>query len=203
MDYKDLTLNYYKENAETFVHNTVEVKFSEMQEKFASRIKPGGLILDLGCGSGRDSKAFLERGFRVTAVDGSPELCQYAEKVIGQPVVCATFQEYEPSETFDGIWACASLLHLPYGEIVPVLKKLSNHLSPDGCLYLSFKYGDFEGVRNGRYFTDMTEERFATILHEIPPLSLVEEFITTDVRPDREERWWNGLIKRSFIRTSD
>ncbi len=194
MDYKDLTLNYYKENVETFVHNTVDVKFSEMQERFISYIKPGGVILDLGCGSGRDSKAFLERGFRVTAVDGSPELCLYAEKVIGQPVICATFQEYEPSETFDGIWACASLLHLPYVEIAPVLKKLANHLSLDGCLYLSFKYGDFEGVRNGRYFTDMTEERFEKILQEVSSLSLGEQFITTDVRPGREEKWWNGLI---------
>lgn len=196
MDYKNLTLDYYKENAETFVQNTVGVKFSEMQERFISYIKPGGLILDLGCGSGRDSKAFLERGFRVTAVDGSPELCQYAEKVIGQPVICATFQEYEPSETFDGIWACASLLHLPYVEIAPVLKKLANHLSLDGCLYLSFKHGDFEGVRNGRYFTDMTEDRFITILQEVSSLYLVEQFITTDVRPDREEKWWNGLIAR-------
>ena len=196
MDYKDLTLNYYKENADTFVQNTVDVKFSEMQERFISHVKPGGLILDLGCGSGRDSKAFLDHGFRVVAVDGSPELCQHAEKVIGQPVICATFQEYEPSETFDGIWACASLLHLPYAEIAPVLKKLADHLSPDGCLYLSFKYGDFEGVRNGRYFTDMTEERFAMILHEISSVSLIEEFITTDVRPGREEKWWNGLIRK-------
>ncbi len=194
MDYKDLTLNYYKDNAESFVRNTVEVKFSEMQERFISRIKPCGLIRDLGCGSGRDSKAFLAHGFRVVAVDGSPEICRYAEMVIGQPVICATFQEYEPSDAFDGIWACASLLHLPYKEIATVLNKLANHLSPEGCLYLSFKYGDFEGIRNGRYFTDMTEERFATILYGIPTLCLLEQFVTTDVRPDREEKWWNGLV---------
>ena len=195
MDYKDLTLGYYEENAEAFVQNTMTVEFSEMQERFVSHVKPGGLILDLGCGSGRDSKAFLERGFRVVAVDGSPELCRYAEEVIGQPVICATFQEYEPSEAFDGIWACASLLHLPYAEIVPVLKKLVKHLASDGCFYLSFKYGEYEGVRNGRYFTDMTENRFAALLNAVPELTLMDQFITTDARPDREEKWWNGMVR--------
>ena len=196
MNEKDITLQYYADNAAAFTENTLNVEFSAMQDRFVSHIKPGGHILDLGCGSGRDAKAFMNRGFTVTAVDGSPELCKTAESVIGQPVICATFQEYEPSDTFDGIWACASLLHLPYKEIAPVLRKLATHLTQAGCFYLSFKYGDFEGVRNGRYFTDMTEERFAAILKEVPELMLAEEFITTDVRPGREELWWNGIVKK-------
>lgn len=197
MKEKDLTLQYYADNAVAFTENTVNVEFSAMQDRFTEHIKSGGHILDLGCGSGRDAKAFLDRGFTVIAVDGSPELCKIAESVIGQPVICATFQEYAPTETFDGIWACASLLHLPYGEIAPVLRKLANNLVPDGFFYLSFKYGDYEGIRNGRYFTDMTEKRFAAILQEVPGLVLAEQFITTDVRPGREEQWWNGILVRS------
>ena len=196
MNEKDLTLQYYADNAVAFTENTVNVEFSDMQDKFVAHIKPGGHILDLGCGSGRDTKAFLNRGFTVTAVDGSPELCKIAESIIGQPVICATFQEYDPSDTFDGIWACASLLHLPYKEIAPVLRKLVNCLALDGFFYLSFKYGDFEGIRNGRYFTDMTEERFTAILQEVRGLVLTEQFITTDVRPCREEKWWNGLLEK-------
>ena len=196
MNEKDLTLQYYADNAAAFTENTVNVEFSDMQDKFVAHIKPGGHILDLGCGSGRDTKAFLNRGFTVTAVDGSPELCKIAESIIGQPVICATFQEYDPSDTFDGIWACASLLHLPYKEIAPALKKLVDRLAPDGFFYLSFKYGDFEGIRNGRYFTDMTEDRFAAILQEVPGLVLTEQFITTDARPGREEKWWNGLLEK-------
>ena len=194
MNEKNLTLQYYADNAAAFTENTVNVEFSAMQDRFVSHIKPGGHILDIGCGSGRDAKAFLDRRFTVSAVDGSPELCKIAESVIGQPVICATFQEYEPSDTFDGIWACASLLHLPYKEIASVLRKLVNCLAPDGFFYLSFKYGDFEGIRNGRYFTDMTEDRFTAILQEVPGVVLVEQFITTDARPGREEKWWNGVL---------
>ena len=197
MNEKDLTLQYYADNAAAFTENTVDVEFSAMQDRFVEHIKRGGHILDLGCGSGRDTKAFLNRGFTVTAVDGSPALCKIAEGIIGQPVICSTFQEYEPVKMFDGIWACASLLHLPHQEIVPVLRKFANYLVSGGCFYLSFKYGDFEGIRNGRYFTDMTETRFENILQEVTELVLMEQFITTDVRPDREELWWNGILVRS------
>ena len=110
LDYS--TLDYYNKNAISFIEGTLHVDFSTLQNKFASYIEKGGSILDLGCGSGRDSKAFLEMGYSVVAIDGSQELCKLASKYIGQNVLCSTFQEYSPEELFDGIWACASLLHL-------------------------------------------------------------------------------------------
>lgn len=176
---------------------TRSVDFSALQNVFASYIKEGGRILDLGCGSGRDSKAFLEKGYEVVAVDGSQELCKLASEYIGQPVICTTFQEYEPEGLFDGIWACASLLHLRLDEVKVVIKKMAAALKEDGVLYVSFKYGTFSGERNGRFFTDMDEGSFNRMLQDIPELVIVREYITEDVRPSREtEKWLNVFLKR-------
>ncbi len=123
-------------------------------------------VLDFGCGSGRDAKYFIDKGLEVTATDGSEELCKLASEYAGIPVRCMLFQELDDVERYDGIWACSSILHLPKDELRPVLKKMTKALKPDGIIYTSFKYGDFEGERNGRYFTDFTEESFAEFMGE-------------------------------------
>ncbi len=194
---KNFTIEYYNNKADSFFDSTVYVDFSRIQNAFLSRIKTGGRILDLGSGSGRDSHAFLERGYEVVAVDGSKKLAKIAGEYIGQDVIVADFREYEPEGTFDGIWACASLLHLPKEDIGPVMRRMGFHLTENGCFYVSFKYGAFAGERNGRYFTDMTEESFAEFLEEVPGLAIEEFFVSEDVRPGREsERWLNVMMKR-------
>lgn len=196
MENTDYTIEYYNNEADTFFESTVSVDFSKIQEMFLKHIKPGGRILDLGCGSGRDSRAFLERGYDVVPVDGSAELAKLAGAYIGREVIVADFREFEPEGTFDGIWACASLLHLPKEEIAAVMRKLADHLAEGGCFYASFKYGEFQGERNGRYFTDMTEESFQELLEEVPGLVAEETFVTGDVREGRGgERWLNVMMK--------
>lgn len=199
MDKTDFTLNYYNQNSASFVKDTKDVSLSSLQQEFLSYIPKGGTILDLGCGSGRDSKAFIEQGYAVEAVDGSQEMCKVASEYIGQKVICARFQDYKPNKLFDGVlWACASLLHLERGQLGAVLRQISSVLRKGGCFYASFKYGSFEGERNGRYFTDLTEESFASIIQNIPELKIVKTAITQDVRPNRtQEKWLNlFLIKQ-------
>ncbi len=191
------TIEYYNKNTKLFVSSTKDVSFNKMQEMLLKYLKKGEHILDLGCGSGRDSKAFLEGGYKVTALDGSEKLCKIASEYIGQDVIYSTFEEFESDIKFDGIWACASLLHLPYEELKEVMKKISNMLKENGYFYLSFKYGEFEGERNGRYFTDMTEEKFKELIKDMPQYDLVEAHITSDVRPLREEeKWLNVILKK-------
>ena len=133
----------------------------------------------------------------MTAIDGSSELCRIASEFIGQNVICATFQEYVPEEQFDGIWACASLLHSPSEELGVIVAKLAKSLRRGGCFYVSFKYGDFRGVRNGRFFQNMTEDSLAELLKDIPELEILSTKITADVRLGREkEMWLNVLLKR-------
>ena len=194
MSNTDITLKYYNENAEKFVAGTVDAKMTDLQEEFLSFVPEGGTILDLGCGSGRDSKVFLDKGYKVIAVDGSIKLCKIAEKLTGRSIICSTFQDYKPDEALDGIWASASLLHLNNEDLHKVVKRLSKNLNKNGCFYMSFKYGDDSLIRNERYFTDQTEETLGKVLCDIDDITLIKFKITSDVRPGRSnEKWLNAF----------
>ena len=192
------TLEYYNNNAGTFAESTQEVAFAEMQDGFLEYIPKGGYILDFGCGSGRDAKYFKEKGFRVDAVDGSEEMVRVAADHSGLPVRRMLFQELDAVEEYDGIWACSSILHLDHTELTAVMKKIHAALKPDGILYTSFKYGDFSGERNGRYFTDMTEDSFGKLLRDVGGFSVIRLWITSDVRPGRDsEKWLNAILRKT------
>lgn len=191
------TLLYYDQNVSTFIRETRDVDFSDIQNLFLSKLERGALILDFGCGSGRDMKYFSDRGYTVEAVDGSAEMCHAASQYTGIEVKQMLFQELDAHEKYDGIWACASILHLTRNELKTVLKKIFLALKKEGVAYLSFKYGTFEGERNGRYFIDMTEKTFAEILNEVGGFDIEEEWITGDVRPERgDERWLNLILRK-------
>ena len=193
----DKTLKYYNENAQSFATGTVSVKFTEVQDKFLEKLNPDAYILDFGCGAGRDAKYFLSRGYQVDAVDGSEQLCRIASEYTEIKVRQMLFQELDEKEKYDGIWACSSILHLPKNELKAVFMKMFKALKEDGIIYTSLKYGDFEGERNGRYFTDFTEKTFEEFVGEIDNLQVKEEWITGDVRPGRgEEKWLNVILQK-------
>ena len=200
------TLSYYDENASAFCEGTRNADMSEMRGRFQQYLKPGALILDAGCGSGRDSKAFMESGYRVVAMDGSKEMCRQASKYLGHEVQCRRFEEIDERNVYDGIWACASLLHVPYELLPKVIAKLVDSLVDGGVLYASFKYGEEEREAGGRYFTDLMEEGWKKVLEEAEEeikgsrLETVECFVTGDVREGRgNERWLNTLICKGKI----
>ncbi len=196
MDAVKTTLDYYQRNANVFVEGTLSADMHDAQKRFLNMLKPQAYILDFGCGSGRDAKAFLSRGYRVDAIDGSPELCRIASELIGNPVKQMLFDELSSINQYDGIWACASILHIPKRELVDVLRKISDALKDSGVLYTSFRYGSFEGMRRGRYFIDLTEDTLRKLMEEVPSLQIIDTWITDDVRPGREERWLNTLARR-------
>lgn len=192
----DNTLNYYNQNAAHFVQGTLSVDFKQTQDRFLAKLPVNAYILDLGCGSGRDTKYFLENDYRVDATDGSVELCKIASDYTGINVQQMLFEELNEDGKYDGIWACSSILHLAKPALAKVLKKMAVALRGNGVIYTSFKYGDFEGERNGRYFTDFTEESFMEYLKQVPELQIEEYWITSDVRPGRGEEKWLNLILR-------
>ena len=199
--YASQTLNYYNQNAPQFSSSTQSLDFAPIQNKFLSFLPPQAHILDFGCGSGRDTKYFLAHGYHTDAIDGSEELCRIASEYTGVPVKQMLFQELNAAEEYEGIWACSSILHSTYYELKDILKKLAHALKKEGILYASFKYGDFEGMRNGRYFIDLTEDKLQKLLQETNVFELKEKWISTDIRPGRdEEKWMNIiLIKKSCI----
>ena len=168
------TLNYYNTNAHSFVSSTLAVDFSQTQDKFLHLLPPTASILDFGCGSGRDTKYFLDAGMQVDATDGSEELCRLASEYTGIPVRQMLFEELDAKAQYDGIWACSSILHLPEDVLKDVLKKMIVALKEQGIIYTSFKYGTFEGERNGRFFTDFTEETFQEFVSDVDRIKIEE-----------------------------
>ncbi len=190
----DTTITYYTENAQAFFADTVAVGMDSLYARFLPQIPPGGHILDAGCGSGRDTLAFLQAGYRVTAFDASPTLAALAERLTGQPVQVLRFQDLAWQRGFDGIWACASLLHVPAADLPEALGRLALALRPGGVLYASFKYGQDSREHRGRRFTDLDEARLRTLLGQVPGLTERETWVTEDLRPGRAaERWLNTL----------
>ncbi len=196
MNMSNDSLQFYDEHAESFATSTISADMNDARQHFIKMLPSAAHILDFGCGSGRDTKAFLDAGYAVDAVDGSKELCRIASEFTGIPVKQMLFQDLNETNIYDGIWACASILHLPTAELLEVLQKIAKALKPGGILYTSFKYGTFEGIRDGRYFTDFTEETLDKLLSNIPSLQTIETWITYDVRPGREEERWNNLLSR-------
>lgn len=193
----DDTLQYYNQHAKAYVDSTRDVEFSQTQERFLQYLKPGARILDFGCGSGRDTKYFRNRGFQVEAVDGSAEFVRIASDYTGINVRRMLFQDLDEVDRYDGIWACSSILHLPFAELEEVLGKMARALRRRGIVYTSFKYGTEEGGRSGRYFTNMTEAKMAGLLERIPVYDVEEMWVTFDVRPDRgDERWLNMILRK-------
>ena len=191
------TIGFYNEHALQYADGTLPNNMSQLCNEFLSLLPNRGVILDLGCGSGRDSRFFIDRGYSVVAVDGSTELCRLAAEIIGQPIVCRDFREYAPEKPLVGIWACASLLHLIPEEISGVVSRLAGHLTPEGCFYMSFKYGTFSGERDGRFYTDMNEASLKKLLDDIPALSLIRQKVTKDVRLGHSgEKWLNAFCKK-------
>lgn len=192
-----MTLKYYQNNAQTFFDGTVNVDMSSLYETFTKNLAPGARVLDAGCGSGRDAKAFLEMGYQVEAFDASPAMVELARKHTGLPVQLMAFADVEWKEEFDGIWCCASLLHVPAVELPGVMRRLADALKPGGVWYVSFKYGDGEREVNGRRFTDMDEMGLRTLAGTVEEIEVVEMWVTQDKRPGRNESWVNGILRNS------
>ena len=191
------TIDYYNENAKRFIDGTVSVDFSQIQNVFLELLPNNACILDFGCGSGRDTKYFLERGYQVDAMDGSKELCRAASEYTGIHVKHMFFQELTEVEKYDGIWACASILHVKKVALPDIIRKMGIATKDNGIIYVSFKYGDYEGERNGRYFTDMTEISIKEMLAAFPELKVEKQWITGDVRDGRgDERWLNMILRK-------
>ncbi|MCF6363479.1 MAG: methyltransferase domain-containing protein [Gammaproteobacteria bacterium] len=188
-------MSYYDNNAVAFIESTRLVDMQPLYQRFLPLLPGQAHILDAGCGSGRDAKQFIEQGYKVTAFDASTEIAALAEKELGQPVSVQRLQEIQYQNQFDGIWACASLLHISAKELPDVFHRLAGALKPKGVIYCSFKYGQGEYEKQSRRFTDMDEVGLRALVGEIEGLAITELWVTVDRRPGREqEQWLNGIL---------
>ena len=192
------TINYYNQNAADFASATDQIDMTALYAEFLPWVKTGGHILDAGCGSGRDAAYFKQLGFSVSAFDASSALAEIASKRLKQPVAVQQFEQLNDLELYDGIWCCASLLHVRADNLVSVFNHLQQALKPGALLYVSFKYGDSEREVNGRHFTDMNETILSNLVGRVNNLSISKIWLTQDQRPEHsQESWLNALILKT------
>lgn len=190
------TIDYYDSNAEAYFRDTVKVNMIPVCDRFLKYVKPGGRIVDVGAGSGRDLKYFLDEGYSAEGIDLSQELSKRAVDYSGGKVVCADICDWRPVEKYDGVWANASLLHLPQNEIEKFILRLSDILKPQGVAYISMKSGIEDGYDDsGRYFTDFTEEKVQQIVSKSTALRLIECWRTKDELNRENFEWINCILE--------
>jgi SAM-dependent methyltransferase len=193
------TLDYYREHAGEFALRTRDIDMAALYDEFLPLVPPGGHILDAGCGVGRDSAAFLERGFQVTAFDASEAMVDMAAARIRRPVLHLSFQQLAFDHRFDGVWACASLLHVPRRDMAQVFSKLHDALVPGGVLYASFKRGPGEEFREGRLFNDYDEDTLSAFVKGQEGWAVVKVWRTEDIRQHRPEVQWVNILARATV----
>ena len=191
------TIDYYNKHAEEFTASTFEVDMKSLYQPFLAELPEGTRIFDVGCGSGRDTLAFKNKGYQVDAIDYSEELVKKATQLTGIPVRLQSFYEIDADQAYDGIWACASLLHCERSRLVEVLQNMLRALKPHGVIYMSFKHGDLDREKDGRHFNDLNEQQAQELLAQFDQVSLIQQWITVDKRPEREEQWLNLLLKKN------
>lgn len=190
------TIDYYNKHAEEFTASTFEVDMESLYQPFLVELQEGARILDVGCGPGRDTLAFKNKGYQVYAIDYSEELVKKASRLTGIPIKLKSFYEIDDYEAYDGIWACASLLHCERNHLKEVIGKLMSALKPNGVLYMSFKYGNGDREKDGRQFTDLDEVQAKALLEQFDNVQQIQQWITVDKRPDRQEKWLNLLLRK-------
>lgn len=197
-NYINDTLKYYDDNIESYKEQELN-DFSknynfEIPDIFLSYLNSKSHILDLGCGTGRDSKYFMDKGYQVTSIDGSYEMCKVAENLLKKEVEQINFLDINYNEEFDGVFACASLLHLDNKDLIVVLNKISRALNQNGILYTCFKYGNSTRVDNGRFYNDMNEEKFLDLIKNIENLKIIKCWISEQYKSNT--KFLNYIIKK-------
>lgn len=188
--------NYYESNAERYAAETFSADMSEQYQRFLPLLKKGAKILDVGSGSGRDACYFKKQGYQVTALEPSKNLCREIRKVFPGEIVCSDIQNYRSTERYDGIWACASLIHLQEEEVLCFFEKIDLYLNDNGIVYVSGKNGPPTGkAQDGRYFLEFTEQLVEKILMVNEQLKSEQLWYTEDVNGRKGFRWLNVIFR--------
>lgn len=190
------TDRFYEQHAAEYFERTVTADMAQLYERFLAMVPKAGRILDAGCGSGRDLCVFSRRGFRAMGIDASRALVAMAKSHSGAPCAVVRLEEIAYEKCFDGVWACASLLHLPKAMLAPVLQRLRRALVPGGVMFVSVQEGEGERLApDGRFFAYYRNTEFVSAVKDAG-FVFIDAWGSDDVLPERTaHRWINVLAK--------
>jgi len=192
------TIEYYQVNAASYAEQTQDVDMQQAYDAFLLLLPNGGTILDIGCGSGRDLKYFKDRGYDTQAIEPAPALAEIARERSGALVREILVEDLTAEKTYDGIWACASLLHIPRCMLPSVINRLINALKPGGVLYMCFKKGVTDHVvQDGRLFNDQTCKTLSDLVSTLNNAIIIRCWESKDLIARHETvLWTNMLVQR-------
>lgn len=194
------TLKYYNENAELYFKQTIEGNLEDKYATFLRNIPKNAYILDFGCGSGRDTKYFIDKGYKVKAIDGSVEMCKLASQYLNQDVECMKFDELDSENVYDGIWACSSILHVEKEELPNILNKMAKSLKSNGVIFTAFKKGEGYEIKEGKYYNHLTKEILEEILKNLNGnIEIIDYFedLSSTKRPVKT-MWSNYTLQKKL-----
>ncbi|WP_196764436.1 class I SAM-dependent methyltransferase [Pseudomonas fluorescens] len=192
------TLKYYEDTYQEYDRFSSSIDMSEQWKSFESMLPPGGRVLDLGCGTGRDIKHFLEMGFIVEGLEPSLAMANCARLKTGAKIFDLAAEQIAFVEEYDGIWACASLMHLCKPAFFDTLPKIVRSLKTGGHLYFSLKQGVGE-ARNtdGRLFSFYKMDEITDLFSLIANTQIVKQWVSKDLAGRSETQWVNTIVKKS------
>lgn len=193
-------VGYYSTNATEYCEETSQFEVGHLYPPFLELLSPGAHILDLGCGSGRDSKAFREMGYDVTSVDGSAEIAAWASVFAGHPVVVKTFLEIDYKNKFDGVWASASLLHCHPSQLQSALQRIVASLKSGGVAYMSFKWGSEDAVDDrGRPFTNHTTYTLRSFVGTLAGTEILDVWDSEMLLRGQPQKWVYAMVRKTGV----
>lgn len=195
-DYTVSTLEYYNNNPQKYFDRTIKIDMQPSYIRFLALLSQSAKILDAGCGVGRDSAYFIAQGFEVTALDASEEMVKLAQQHVKTPVIKKDFFAMDFNNEFDGVWTCASLLHISKIDLPNIFQKFIQALKRNGVWFISFKYGDVETIEDGRLFSRFTIPSFVEFTKQFSQLELLDICRSTSYAQDRENEWLQALVRK-------
>jgi 2-polyprenyl-3-methyl-5-hydroxy-6-metoxy-1,4-benzoquinol methylase len=189
------SITFYNENVSSYCARTLEINMETHYKKFLKHLPDGATILDAGSGSGRDTKKFIEYGYRVISIDASKEMVMKSSEYTQQQTLQISFEDLNFDNEFHGIWCSGSLVHTPSSDLLEILRKFKKALKYEGVWFLSFKSGDFEGVIDNRYFTHMTKAKISSYFTQLGGFEILEIYETPSEEKNRDVLWLQCLAK--------
>lgn len=196
MPYDPATLRFYSDEAPVYTASATG-GISRHLEGFLDLLRPGARILELGCGGGLDAEFMVKRGFNVHPTDGTPEIAAKAQERLDIPVRIMRFDEIDERDTYNAVYASASLLHVPVDDLPSVLAGIHAALIPGGLHFASYKGGGQAGRdRFGRYFNYLSFKQALHVYQSAAPWADVAVNETTGGGYDGVQGPWLTIVAR-------